>query len=139
MREMKVFMVCEGTDPVKVSGPPEALDIAREILTGLDREAFYVLPLSARNEIIGKHMVSMGSVSGSVVHPREVFKICVLANASGVILLHNHPSGDPTPSQEDLQITKQLVATGKILGIPVIDHLIIADDRHMSFADEHML
>jgi len=84
-------------------------------------------------------MVSMGSVSGSVVHPREVFKICVLAIASGVILLHNHPSGDPTPSQEDLQITKQLVAAGEILGIPVKDHLIVADDRHMSFADEHML
>jgi len=160
MREIKLLMVCEGEGtPVRVSSPQYAFEVIKGEFMSLDREAFYTFPLSARNDIIGKHLVSLGSLSGSVVHPREVFKVPVLstddegtedckqevyrvairANAAAVLLAHNHPSGDPTPSQEDIQITKQLVEAGKILGIKVVDHLVVAGDAYYSFMEEGQL
>ncbi len=91
-----------------------------------DRECFWVLHLNAKNEIIEKELVSMGTVSSSLVHPREVFKKAILNGSSGIITVHNHPSSNPTPSKDDRTIWTRLDEAGKIMGIQVLDHLIVS-------------
>ena len=110
-------------------------------LEGVDREHFVVLMLDQKNKVIGINTVSMGSLTASVVHPRECFKPAILSNAAAIILAHNHPSGAPQPSQEDRVLTVRLVAAGKLLGISVLDHVIIGDgtSTYFSFADEGLL
>ena len=102
-------------------------------------EIFKVVLLDAKNTVVKEATVSEGSLTLSVVHPREVFAFAVRESAAGVIFLHNHPSGDPTPSLEDRQLTDRLTAAGRLLGIRVLDHLIIGDGRYVSFADEGWL
>jgi DNA repair protein RadC len=101
-----------------------------------DREEFVVLVLDAKNKLLGFHVVSVGSLTSSLVHPREVFKIAILGNAAAIILLHNHPSGDPLPSAEDLSITTRLCEVGEVLGIKVLDHVIIGEGRYVSFVED---
>ena len=114
-----------------------AADVYRDfqVLGRLDREAFIVLLLDQKNRVSGVHVVSVGSISASLVHPREVFKAAILCNAAGIIALHNHPSGDPTPSREDREITARLKACGETLGIPLLDHVVIAADGYRSLAN----
>ncbi|RZB31323.1 MAG: DNA repair protein RadC [Desulfobacteraceae bacterium Eth-SRB2] len=102
-----------------------------------DREQFCVILLNAKNEIIGLNIVSIGGLSSASVHPREVLKPAILANAAAMVLTHNHPSGDVSPSPEDLAITEKIVQAVNIIGIQVHEHLIISmdDDRYFSFAD----
>ena len=109
------------------------------MMRGLKKEVFKCVLLDARNRIQREVTVSEGSLTGSIVHPREVFSPAIRDSAAAVLFVHNHPSGDPTPSQEDIQITKQLVEAGKILGIRVLDHVIVGEERSMSFADEGLL
>jgi DNA repair protein RadC len=100
------------------------------------REHFVVACVDAKLRLTGVHTVSIGTLTASIVHPREVYKVAMIANASGMFLLHNHPSGDPTPSEEDRRITTRLEECGTILGIPVLDHLIIGRaNGYYSFAD----
>jgi DNA repair protein RadC len=99
------------------------------------REYFFSLQLNSKNQLIREVLVSVGSLNVSVVHPREVFSFAVRDNTSALILLHNHPSGDPAPSREDRECTKRLVHSGKILGIRVLDHIVIGHDDYYSFAD----
>jgi DNA repair protein RadC len=99
------------------------------------REHFFVLLLNSKNQLIREVLVSVGSLNVSVVHPREVFAAAVKDSASAMIVLHNHPSGDPSPSREDRDCTKRLVQAGKILGIRVLDHIVIGHDYYYSFAD----
>ena len=94
-------------------------------LKDLAQEAFHVLVLNAKNNLIERQMVTMGIADASLVHPREVFRTAIQCNASGVLLVHNHPSGDPTPSAEDIRITRQLIEAGKIIDIKVLDHVIV--------------
>ncbi len=108
-------------------------------LRDLKREIFKVVLLDAKNAMLKEVTVSEGSLTLSIVHPREVFSLAVREAAAGVIFLHNHPSGDPTPSPEDRQLTDRLVAAGHLLGIRVLDHVIIGDGRYVSFADEGWL
>ena len=113
---------------------------ARALLGDADRESFAVFHLSARNHIVGVEIVSTGSLVASIVHPREVFKAAILANSVSIILVHNHPSGDPSPSREDLAVTRCLVAAGELLGITVLDHVIVGGcDAAYSFADHGSL
>src|SRR6185369_694096 len=98
-----------------------------------DREEFVVILLDAKHKLLGFHVVSVGSLTASVVHPREVFKVAILGNAAALILLHNHPSGDATPSAEDLQITQRLQEVGEVIGIKVVDHIIIGEGQYVSF------
>ena len=109
--------------------------VMRGISADSDREIFSVVLLSAKHRIIGVNVVSMGSLTATLVHPREVFKPAILANAAALILCHNHPSGDPTPSQEDLEITRRLRSGAEILGIRLLDHVILGDGTYLSFAD----
>ena len=103
------------------------------------REYFFSLQLNSKNQLIREVLVSIGSLNASVVHPREVFSFAVRDSTSALILLHNHPSGDPVPSREDHDCTKRLVHAGKILGIRVLDHIVIGHDGYYSFADASQL
>jgi len=108
-------------------------------LRDLNREIFMVILLASNHKVLQEVVVSEGILNASVVTPREVFRPAIQANAAAVILLHNHPSGNPEPSQEDIQVTRQITTVGKALSIPVIDHLIIAADKYTSFADKGLL
>jgi DNA repair protein RadC len=116
-----------------LDNPAAAAELVRPLLEGADREHFLVICLNVKNRVNAVHTVSIGSLNASMVHPREVFKAAILTNAAGVILAHNHPSGDPAPSKEDRAVTTGLVQAGKLLGIPVLDHVIIGEGRHFSF------
>ena len=120
-----------------ISSPEDAAEIAAKFFEDMssDREIFAVMLLNTKNRVIGINVVSVGSLTASVVHPREVFKAACLANATNIILTHNHPSGDPAPSKEDINITARLVQAGRLMDIPVLDHIIIGDNtgRSMSF------
>ena len=104
-----------------------------------DREEFLVLLLDGKNKVLGFHVASVGTLTSSLAHPREIFKAAILANAAAIILVHNHPSGDPAPSAEDLSITKRLKEVGELLGIQVLDHIIIGDGRYVSFIESGFL
>jgi DNA repair protein RadC len=119
----------------------DAARLLRQFLRQVDREHFVVLLVDRKNRLIGIHTVSVGSLTASVVHPREVFKAAILSNAAAILCGHNHPSGDPQPSGEDRSLTRRLVKAGEILGIEVLDHVIIGDGAadYYSFADQGML
>jgi DNA repair protein RadC len=131
-------LVKESSHNYKVEGtvqsPETASEVINEIfdLCNLASEVFAIVCLNTKNKIAGAHIISQGSLNSTIVHPREVFKAAILNNASAIILSHNHPSGDPDPSQEDIETTKRLVEAGKILGIGVLDHIIIAENKHYS-------
>lgn len=106
---------------------------------GLKKECFWNVLLDGKNRILKVVRVSEGSLTSSVVHPREVFRLAIQEAAAGILFVHNHPSGDPAPSQEDIRITRRLVETGKIVGIRALDHVIIGACRYFSFADQGIL
>ena len=109
------------------------------LMKDLRKEVFRVLLLSRANRLIKEVTISEGTLDASIVHPRDVFREALLEPAAGVILIHNHPSGNPSPSEEDLRITKQLVEAGRLLGIKVYDHIILAGESHRSLADEGLI
>jgi DNA repair protein RadC len=125
----------------KITSSAAASMLLQTYLSHVDREHFVVVLLDRKNQVIGLNTVSIGSLTASVVHPREVFKPAILSNAAAVILCHNHPSGSPLPSNEDRVLTARLVEAGKLLGINVLDHIILGDEsqRYFSFADEGLL
>ena len=103
------------------------------------KEQFVVILLDAKNKVIGTEVVSEGSLSTSIVHPRDVFQPAILQNAAAIVVAHNHPSGDPTPSSEDRELTQTLLEAGRALCIPVLDHLIIGDGTYYSFEEDGAL
>jgi DNA repair protein RadC len=140
----KVTLVHEAaisTPRPQLRSSQDAAALLQRYLAGVDREHFVVLLLDRKNRLTGINTVSVGSLTASIVHPREVFKPAILGNAAAVILGHNHPSGDPQPSQEDRVLTARLAEGGKLLGIEVLDHVIIGDGStaYFSFADAGML
>lgn len=106
---------------------------------GLKKEVFRLLMLDGKNRIFADYTVSEGCLTSSIVHPREVYIQAIKNSAASVIFLHNHPSGDPSPSPEDIEITKRLVAAGDLLGIKVLDHIILGEAEYLSFADKGLL
>jgi len=110
---------------VQVVSPEKAMRVAEQLLADEDREHLIVLMLSAKNDLIGVHTVSIGNLTASIVSPREVFKAAILANACSIILAHNHPSGDPEPSVEDIEVTRVIRLAGELLQIHLIDHIIV--------------
>lgn len=118
-----------------ITGPQDLASIVKRFLADTDREVFLTVNFSTANTINSIHIVSIGSLDRAIVHAREVFKAAILSNASSIALVHSHPSGSLNPSLEDIDITRKLVQCGEILGIKVIDHIIVSDDRYLSFAE----
>ncbi|MBI4528183.1 MAG: JAB domain-containing protein [Deltaproteobacteria bacterium] len=124
-------------EPAKLTTPAEVAQLARAIFKTLDadKEHFVVLCLNQRNRLNGYKHVSTGSLTASLVHPREVFTAALELRAAAVVFVHNHPSGDPAPSADDVEITRRLREAGELLGFRVLDHIILGRDRHYSFQD----
>ncbi|MBX6352883.1 MAG: DNA repair protein RadC [Thermoflavifilum sp.] len=110
----------------------DAAEYVMDRLRYLKKEHFLTLHLDTKHCVIGEEVVSVGSLDSSIVHPREIFKLAVRRSASAILCVHNHPSGDPTPSPEDLMVTRRLCEAGRILGIDVLDHIVVGDGRFVS-------
>lgn len=123
----------------KISSSKDAYQIIKADLLDIPHEEFWVLILNRANRIIKKHQISQGGVAGTVADPKIIYKSALDSLASGIILAHNHPSGNLTPSQADIDLTKKLREAGKMLEIQVLDHIIVAGQKYFSFADEGML
>lgn len=123
----------------KITGPKDVYDLLKPDLLDLQHEEFWVVLLNRSNLVIKKHLISSGGVSGTVADPKIIFKAALEELASGVILVHNHPSGNLKPSQADINLTKKMKQAGLALEVPVLDHLIFCDHNFFSFADEGML
>ena len=123
----------------KISSPKDAYEMIKEQLEGLDREQFIIACLNTKNEPTNITVVSVGSLNKAIVHPREVFKTAILSNAASIMAFHNHPSGETTPSQQDIQLTSRLYEAGELLGIKLLDHLIIGDGTFTSLKEKGYL
>lgn len=128
MKEVRVTVVRERApkvSPKAIEGPKDIYSLLARRARKLDREHFWVVHLDARNVPLSLETVSIGTATASLVHPREAMKSAILVGASGVVLVHNHPSGNAEPSPEDVQTTKRMVKAGEIIGIPTVDHVIL--------------
>lgn len=123
----------------KITSPGDVAEIFVPMLRDELKEMFFVICLSTSNKIIKYEKISEGSLSSSVVHPREVFKVAIESSSANIILLHNHPSGNPEPSNEDISLTRKLVEAGKLLEIQVFDHLIIAGSSYSSLVEKRLI
>lgn len=122
----------------KIKSPQDVAEIFIPLLRDDTKENFIVVCLNSANKIIKYETISVGNLNSSVVHPREIFKVAIDNLSASIILIHNHPSGNPEPSNEDISITRKIVETGKIMEIPVFDHLIIAGETYTSFVEKRL-
>lgn len=123
----------------KISSPDILSQYFMEILRHEQKECFIVTFLDTKCKMMGYKTISIGSLTASIVHPREVYKTAIQKSAHSIIVVHNHPSGDPSPSREDLQITERLKKVGEVIGIPLLDHIIIGDGIYKSLKEESYL
>jgi len=123
----------------RITSPQRAASLFMEDLRYKKREHFMILLLNTKNHVLSREEISVGSLNASIVHPREIFKIPLQKSAASIILVHNHPSGDPSPSHEDVSVTRRLVDAGKLLGVAVCDHIIIGDGCYFSFKEKGLL
>jgi DNA repair protein RadC len=119
-----------------IRGPADVAALLMDEMRYLEKEQFRVLLLNTKNQVLAIETVSLGDLTSAIVHPREVFKEAIRRAAAAVILAHNHPSGDPAPSREDSDVTKRITEAGKILGIEVLDHIVIGDNRYISLREQ---
>lgn len=124
------------SETVIIRTPQDVSRVLTEELRYLTKEHFVCLFLNTKNHVIGQETLSMGSLNASIVHPREVFCAAIKRSSAAIICAHNHPSGDPTPSPQDIEITKRLVEAGEIIGIDVLDHIIIGDNGYVSLKEK---
>ena len=122
-----------------ISSPKDAYEMIKDQLQDLDREQFIIACLNTKNEPTNISVVSVGTLNKAIVHPREDFKEAIKRSAASVICAHNHPSGDPTPSEQDIGLTHRLYEAGELIGIKVLDHLIIGDDQFVSLKEKGYL
>ena len=123
----------------RIQGPCDVYDLCAPALRDLQQEEFRILLLNTQHAVVRELVVTRGTLDASIVHPREVFRSAISESAAAVILVHNHPSGDPAPSREDREVTDQLVAAGRLIGIPIIDHVVVGDGRYVSFVEMGLL
>jgi DNA repair protein RadC len=139
LRVQMVTIVREGSSPFALRQMQNSANVYaafRSICERADRESFWSVLLDTKHKIVGVEEVGRGSLSSTIVHPRETFKSAVVVNAAAIVVLHNHPSGDPTPSPEDLSLTRRLREVGELIGIRVLDHIIIGRGRYVSLVDD---
>lgn len=135
----KRIMLREKTEAFFVDSPKSVADIFINILRDEFKEHFFVVLLNTKNKIISWDEISRGDLNSSIVHPREVFKYALKHSANSIICLHNHPSGDVTPSREDIEITKRLVEVGELVGVRVLDHIIIGQNKYVSLREKGLI
>ena len=135
----RVCLVRDGTSDeiIKINNESDAYELVKDELAGSDREMILSVMLTVKNDLIGVEKVSIGSITASTTTPRDIFKSAILANAVAIIVCHNHPSGELVPSKNDIEITKQLIAAGELLGIKVLDHLIVSNQGYRSLRDHY--
>src|SRR5216683_2579258 len=133
----RISLVRDGRLPYEATlrQSSDVAQFVRPLFEGLDREQFVVVLLNTKHRPIGVNVVSIGSLSSALVHPREVFKPAIVGCAAAIVAAHNHPSGDATPSPEDIEITRRLRQVGELIGIRILDHVILGAETHFSFAD----
>lgn len=131
----KRVLMKNSNNHLRYTNPKDIFESVRYLFSGKKQECFYALYFNQKQELLERKLLFMGTVNRSVVHPREVFKEAYLLSASSVICIHNHPSGDVTPSMEDIRVTKALIEIGEMNGIPVLDHLVVSDDAYYSFRE----
>ncbi|KAF0819376.1 MULTISPECIES: RadC family protein [unclassified Cytobacillus] len=122
-----------------IRSPEDGANYVMHEMRFLSQEHFVCLYLNTKNQVLHKQTIFIGSLNASIVHPREVFKEAFRRSAASIICIHNHPSGDPTPSREDIEVTKRLAESGKIIGIDVLDHLIIGENKFVSLKEKGYL
>lgn len=127
------------TDRYVIRSPEDGANFVMNEMRFLSQEHFVCLYLNTKNQVLHQQTIFIGSLNASIVHPREVFKEGFRRSAASIICIHNHPSGDPTPSREDIEVTKRLVECGKIIGIDILDHLIIGDKKYVSLKEKGYL
>ena len=135
----RVYLVRENpnSEIISISDSSAAYELVKEELVSSDREMFLSIMLTIKNHLIGVETVSIGSIHATIITARDVFKSAILANAVSIVLCHNHPSGDLSPSNNDMDLTKNLVKAGDLLGIKVLDHLIVSNQGYRSLRDYH--
>ena len=131
----RIFLAKEETNKIQYDNPKTIYLYNKYLFSNKKQEYFYCLYLDNKNRLIERKLLFMGTINRSIVHPREIFKGAYLTSASGIICMHNHPSGDIKPSNEDIYLTKALINIGKIQGINIVDHVIIGDNSYYSFYD----
>nr|WP_276208121.1 DNA repair protein RadC [Gracilibacillus thailandensis] len=122
-----------------IRSPEDGANYVMEEMSSLKQEHFVTIFLNTKNQVIHRQTIFIGSLNASIVHPREVFREAIKRSAASIICAHNHPSGDPTPSQEDIHVTKRLSESGKMIGIELLDHLIIGDHKFISLKEKGYL
>jgi DNA repair protein RadC len=142
LRELRVRYAVKKDDegrPIMIgralTNPSESASLLMTLLQDEPAEVFAILCLTTKHRVIAYHEVSRGTLDAALVTPRELFKAAILANAASVILAHVHPSGDPTPSRDDCELTQRLAAAGALLGVEVLDHIVVGDGRYVSFKE----
>lgn len=129
----------EALSKVKINEPSTIANLYMDEMRYLQKEHFRIVLLDTKNQIIVTEEISVGTLNASIVHPRDVFKAAIKRNSNSMILIHNHPSGDPSPSNEDINITNRLIDAGNLIGIKVLDHIIIGDNRYISFKEKNLI
>jgi len=138
--KIRVMVVREGKpSKAELSNPQAVFEFMKRRARGLDREHFWRIDLDARSKPVSVDLVSRGTLSASLVHPREFFRPALILPTAGVIAIHNHPSGDTTPSPEDKDATNRLRRAGELLGVPLLDHVILSDTSFFSFKEARLL
>lgn len=140
--KVQIQLIKENRPSYSVSlnkGPKAVYDLLKDDVELFDREKFLVAYVNRKHKVIGINEVATGSIAGLAVSPREVFKGALLCQASAIVLVHNHPSGDPEPSREDIALTDKLIEGGKLLDVQVLDHVIFGNDIYYSFADQGLI
>ena len=133
------LVASEAVDRPTIKSPDDVVNLVAEEMRYLDREHFKTVLLNTKNHVLELYLVSVGSLNASLVHPRELFKRAVVKSAAGIILVHNHPSGDPEPSAEDKEITMRIIEAGEIIGIDVLDHIVIGDGKYVSLRQRGLM
>lgn len=124
---------------IKVQSPKDVFLYVKPLISGLLKENFIIILLNTKNKILKHEIVSIGTLDSALIHPREVFRTVLKEGCNSIILVHNHPSGDPTPSKEDIAVTKRLIEAGELLGVEVLDHVIIGLDSYWSYKHDEIL
>jgi len=139
MLMIKRYMVEERTKGVIIRSPEDAADYVMQDMRNLNQEHLVALFLNTKNEIIDRKTIFIGSLNASIVHPRELYREAIKRSSASLIVCHNHPSGSPDPSQEDIHVTRRLAESGKIVGIELLDHLVIGDQKFVSLKEKGYL